>query len=403
MIQKQLPRLSVLLFLSLHLGCVTVEKPPPAEPAAHDVVPEKIEEKIELTVTDEELKRFPLVRDLAGDAHPSGLRYWTDSFSPVKANGAYVSVIHREDEYELWRGSLVYKGLPTQGRLAPHYQSAKVDERVCIVSRGPTLNSLGKGEVRFDATLIDDVHLPKEPGKPSNDKGFTRTSMNWFPGIGYVFYCCVTHGYSPGAVPLLPAIMVSETGEAGTWKYLGKMKGEPAEEASKRVIWSDGGSIHLLDNGTWRAYLNGYGQVATAVESKKLDGEWKFLRDGSGKIRELLPGFPKGAGGNGVWLHVLRVADKEWHLWLTDTWPAQSIWHFSSKDGLTWKPYGLQPEITRIHVGGHGIKCMRTFLDPTGEEIVGLLSVWGKFEDRPNGWVLHTSRMPIGLQPKDRQ
>ena len=389
--------LLLVIALMSPVACVTVKTPPAGKPKPVVVPPSP---PVKLTATEEELKRFPLRDDLPGDPPANGLRYWTKPFERIRANGAYVSVITRGDEMELWRGSLVYKGQPTQGRLAPHYQKAKVDERVCIVSRGPDLNSLRKGEVRFDATLINDVHPPKEPEALSDDRGFTRTSMNWFPGIGYVFYCCVTHGYSPGAVPLLPAIMVSETGEPETWSYLGKMKGEVAEESSKRVIWCDGGSIHLLDNGRWRAYLNGFGQVVAAVESKKLDGEWKFLRDRSGKIKELLPGFPKGPGGSGVWPHVLRVAEKEWHLWLTDTWPAQAIWHFSSTDGLKWKPYGRQPEITRLAIGGHGIKCMRTYLDPDGEEIVALLSVWGMIGNRPLGWVLNTSRLPLGLQPK---
>jgi len=354
----------------------------------------------QLTVGEEELKRFPLRTDIPGDPPSNGLRYWAAPFKPLKANGAYVSVIVRERQYELWRGSLVLKGTNTQGRLAPNYQKAKVDERVCIVSRGPDLHSLAKGEPRFDATLINDVSPSKTPGTLSQDRGFTRTSMSWFPGIGYVFYCCVTHGYSPGAVPLLPAIIVSETGKLGTWRYLGKMQGDPTREAAKRVVWCDGGSIHRLKNGRWRAYLNGFGQVATAVESKELNGEWKFVRDRSGNIRELLPDFPKGPGGSGVWIHVLRVAKEEWHLWLTDTWPAQAIWHYTSRNGLDWKTYGRQPEITRRTVGGHGIKCMRAFLDPEGKEIVGLLSVWGKIDNRPLGWVLHTSRLPVGLQPK---
>ena len=358
---------------------------------------------LKLTVGKKELKRFPLRAELPGDAPASGLRYWEAPFKPLKANGAYVSVIIRNGQYELWRGSLIFKGTNTEGRLAPNYQKAQVNERVCIVSSGPDLHSLAKAESRFDAALINDVSPPKAPGILSQDRGFTRTSMSWFPGMGYVFYCCVTHGYSPGAVPLLPAIMVSKTGQPGTWRYLGKMKGDPSMEAAKRVIWCDGGSIHRLDNGRWRAYLNGFGQVAAAVESDKLDGEWKFVRDHAGNIRELLPDFPKGPGGSGVWIHVLRVTDEEWHMWLTDTWPAQAIWHFTSRNGLDWKAYGRQPEITRRSVGGHGIKCMRTFIDPKEKKIVGLLSVWGKIGDRPSGWVLHASHLPLGLQPQSPQ
>ena len=91
----------------------------------------------QLTVGDEELKRFPLRTDLPGDPSANGLRYWGGAFKPLKANGAYVSVIIRNGQYELWRGSLVFKGTNTQGRLAPNYQKAQVDERVCIVSPRP--------------------------------------------------------------------------------------------------------------------------------------------------------------------------------------------------------------------------------------------------------------------------
>lgn len=355
----------------------------------------------ELTVSQEELQKYPLMDKIPGNPPKSGRRYWTEPFTPLASNGAYVSVIVRNQQFELWRGSLVTKQSDTQGRLNHLYQKAQVDERVCIVSRGPDIRSLGKGEPRFDATLINDVSPPDQPGELSTNRGFTRTYMTWFPDIGYVFYCCVTHGYSPGAVPMLPAIMVSKTGEAGSWKYLGKMKGEPLAEAKERVVWCDGGSIHRLDSGRWRAYLNGYGQVTTAVESDRLEGPWQFIRDDKGKIRELLPDFPKDPSyGQGIWTNVLRTGKSEWHLWLTDTWPAQAVWHFSSSNGLDWQLYGQQPEITRLTIGGHGIKCLRTYLDPNSKEIVGLLSVWGQATaDTPAGWVLHANRMPLGLKP----
>ena len=351
-----------------------------------------------ITASEEELKRYPLEKDLPGKPARDGLRYWKSPFTPINHNGAYVSAIQRNGEHELWRGSLVFRGTNTQGRLAPLFTKASPEEKVCIVSRGPAIDRLGEGEPRFDSSLINDVFDPGDPNVLSPERGFTRTSMSWYPDIGYVFYCCVTHAYSPGAVRMLPALYTSGTGEQGSWRYHGKFKGEPLELAKDKVIWSDGGSMHRLENGRWRAYANGYGQVAAAMESDSLDGEWTFIRDRKGNIRELLPDFPKSQNRSGCWVHALRVAEQEWHLWLTDTWPAQAIWHFSSKDGLRWKPYGKQPELTRLAVGGHGIKCMRTYLD--GDEIVGLLSVYGEIPGRPKGWVLHESRMATGLKPQ---
>ena len=350
-----------------------------------------------LTVSEEELKRYPLEKNLPGKPARDGLRYWKMPFESISQNGAYVSVIQRGGEYELWRGSLVFRGTNTQGRLAPLFTKATPDEKVCIVSRGPSIHELADGEPRFDSSLITDVFVPSDPGVLSPERGFTRTSMSWYPDIGYVFYCCVTHGYSPGAVRMLPALYTSKTGEPASWTYHGKMKGETLALAKDRVIWSDGGSMHRLEDGRWRAYINGYGQVTAAIESDSLDGEWSFVRDKKGNIAELLTDFPKTARRGGCWVHVLRVAKSDWHLWLTDSWPPQAIWHFSSQDGLRWKPYGKQPELTRLAVGGHGIKCMRTYVD--GDDIVGLLSVYGEIPGRPKGWVLHTSRMAKGLQP----
>jgi hypothetical protein len=352
-----------------------------------------------LTVSDSQLERFPLAAKLPGKPARSGQRHWARPFEAIRSHGAYVSVVRREGQYELWRGSLMFGATNSHGRLGKPYHKAAPEEKVAAVSRGPNMQALGKLDPRFDASLVDDVFSPDNPDELAWDRGFTRTSMQWFPELGYVFYCCVTRGYAPGANPLYPAFFTSPTGAPGTWTYRGKMKGEPLAEAAKRVIWSDGGSLHRLSGGRWRAYLNGFGQVGTAVESDALDGEWTFVRDAKGAIRELLPDFPKGPHRGGCWIHVLQVGAAEWHLWLTDTWPAQSIWHYSSDDGLEWRPYGQQPELTRRAVGGRAIKCLRTYFDSERNEIVGMLSVRGSIDDGPEGWVLHLSHMDTGLQP----
>ena len=337
-------------------------------------------------VTQKELEEFPLKADLPGDPPKDGLRHWAAPFESIGIEGAYVSVIIRDGRYELWHNTW----------------GDSLAEKQVVVNSGPDIRRLGKARPVCDATIIGDVFDPhglQQPQKPdqlSSERGFTRTFMLYDPALGYVLFSCNPPGYYPGSVPLLPSLTLSKTGEPGSWICKGKLAGEPLAEAAKRVIWSDGGSLHRLDDGRWRAYVNGFGQVCAILGSATLDGPWAFLRDDKGEIREALPDFPKGPHGGGCFPTVLRVRPDEWHLWLTDTWPPQSIWHFWSKDGIAWKLYGRQPEITRAAVGGHGIKCLRAYVDPASKEIVGLLSVWGvNAEGRP-AWILHTSRMPAG-------
>ena len=364
-------RWAVLSLMVAVLGCRSVEKEP-GPPAAGEPG---------AGLSAEELKILPLKTDLPGKPPKSGLRYWAAPFESIGVGGAYVSVVIRDGKYELWHN--------TWGEI-------DVTDKQMVVNRGPDILHLGKAETVFDATMINDVFDPKDPAQLSAERGFTRPYVLYDGELGYILFSCNPPGYYPGSVPLLPALATSKTGEPGSWAYKGKIKGEPLDEAAKRTIWSDGGSLHRLDDGRWRIYLNGFGPVAAALESNTLDGPWAFVRDKAGAIRELLPDFPKGPNAGGCFPTVLRVAKDEWHFWLTDTWPPQSIWHFWSKDGLTWKLYGKQPEITRAAVGWHGIKCLRAYLDPAGKEIVGLLSVWGTNENGKPGWVLHVSRMPVG-------
>ena len=223
--------------------------------------------------------------------------------------------------------------------------------------------------------------------------------MAWYEDVGYVLMACVCPEYKPGSVPLLPVLCFSKTGGPGTWRYGRKLTGDTADIAAKRMVWSDGGSIVRLDRGRWRIYINGFGPTVAALESDSLDGPWRFLRDDKGEVRELLAAFPRGPRRGGIFPTVLRVSASEWHLWIVDTWPPQCIFHYWSRDGLTWRAYGEQPEITRRAVNGLGIKCLRTYVEPGGRHIVGLLSVWREQADGKKTWTLHTSRMPTGCPP----
>ena len=333
---------------------------------------------------DEELKEFPPAKEMPGDPPASGTRYWQTPWQPLAAAGCYVSVrITGEPgkrKYELWQNSW-----------------GDTDaERCIIVSRGPALDKLGPAETAIEGKIITDVFDPKDGTKRAPIPGYTRPFLTMDKEFGYVFLSCVCAEYLPGSVPLLPALLTSKTGDAGSFEYRGQLSGEPTTEAAKRKIWSDGGSIVRLSDGRWRVYVNGFGPVLSILESDKLSGPWTFARDAAGAIREILPDFPKAPNRGGCFPTILRVSDSNWHLWITDTWVPQAIWHFWSADGISWKPYGQQPEITRVAVEGHGIKCIRTYLDPDSGEIIGLLSVWGRHPDGQPGWLLHRSRMPAG-------
>ena len=336
-----------------------------------------------------DLERLPLAAELLGSPPRSGVRYWKTPFRRLPCTGAYVSMVIRErdgrHDFELWTNTWGDPGAA---------------ERTIVVRRGPSLEQLGESVPVCNGTLINDVPDPKQPDRLAPTRGFTRPFVAFYPDIGYVLLACVCPDYRPGSVPLLPVLCRSETGEPGTWAYGGKLKGDVADAAAQRTIWSDGGSLVRLDDGRWRIYLNGFGPVVAALESDTLDGPWRFLRDEKGDLREILPCFPKGPKCNGIFPTVLRVARDEWHLWIVDTWAPQCIFHYGSRDGLAWRPYGEQPEITRAAVNGLGIKCLRAYVAPDGKHIVGLLSVWRKQPDGRKAWTLHWSTLPVGPPPE---
>jgi len=321
----------------------------------------------------------PLANNIPGNPPANGCRYWKAPFQKLPLQGCYVSVLtsvkadgHRE--YEMWQNT---------------WGAGGATNRCLVVSRGLSLTQLRDDGPVFNGTLITDVPDPQNPTQGSALRGLTRPFMLHDPEFGYVLLACVCPDYQ---APLLPAILVSKTGQAGTFQYLGKLKGEPALEAAKRLIWSDGGSLLRLKNGRWRIYLNGYGPVLCALESATLDGEWKFIRAGA-SIRELLPDFQTVVNAGGCFPTVLRVAEDNWHLWISDKWEPQSIWHYWSADGLSWKLFGQQPEITRAAFDGKVIKCLRAYMDPDSGEIVGLVSVWDAGSKAESQWTLFVSRL----------
>ena len=323
----------------------------------------------------------------------NGVAYWKRPFKALPGRAAYVSVIIRKKNgkkiYEVWNNSWGKTG----------------EERGAEVRKGKTLWSaiISKPVKVFKGTLIDDVFDPKSPKKLASLRGLTRTDVKYYPDTGYVMIGCVCSDYKPGKVPLLPVIFVSKTGKPGTWKYLGKLKGEPAEFAKKHYVWSDGGSIIRLKNGRWRFYHNGYGKNLSAMESDSIEGPWKFIRDKKGNIKELASVLPlKEMRGKAIFPVVLKASEDEWHAWFSDQWVPEKIYHLSSENGLDWKLYRKQPEITINAFNGKPIKCIRVFFDPDKKRIISLVSVWEKQKSGGYGFTAYTSKLSLNKRKRKK-
>jgi hypothetical protein len=368
--------------------------------AAADLTDGLQEADFSTPATEADLRGAPL-RPVGGNPPPGGLRHWRGPLYRMESFGCYVSFLERPGENG---GTMLEKWENEWG--------ADASGRGLIFESGPGLATLGPPVQAVSGEIIDDVFTPAsdtpapaEPKTLSPLRGMTRPSVTLDPEFGHVAFVCVAADYRPGSVYLVPAILTSPDGRPGTWTYRGQLKGEPADELPKNNhhVWSDGGSLFRMPDGSWRAYVNNYGGVSfSLLMADSLDGPWRFLRDGDGAIRGLLPdaGTENGPDAH-VFPHVLRVSDGEWHCWASDQWPPQSIWHYVSADGIEWRPYGEQPEITRELVGGRSIKNLRTYVEPGGGTIYGFLSVWDYVgvERGRKGWRLHVLRLPVGDAP----
>ncbi|MCL1856241.1 MAG: hypothetical protein FWF84_01165 [Kiritimatiellaeota bacterium] len=342
-------------------------------------------------------------REIDGEPPESGVRYWQTPLYKMDSFGCYVSWINcgtdEAPQMEKWENEW--------GRNA--------SERGMVCETGTSFAAIAHRERRFSGEIINDVFTPPSMGAEADApptlsplRGITRTETYRDSEYGRIALVCACPDYRPGSVSLMPAILTSPDGAAGSWTYHGLLTGEPQEELARLNggnVWSDGGSLFRMPDASWRIYLNGFGGATLAMlTADTLKGPWKFLRDENGAIRDLF------GDGTGVpvpkvglcFPHVLRVSDTEWHFWASDQWTPQSIWHYVSEDGLAWKAYGQQPEITRALVGGRGIKCLRTYLSEDKKTIYGFLSVWsdvggGSRGSSVKGWRLYVMTLPAGL------
>lgn len=313
-----------------------------------------------------------------------GFHHWQPAVRRLPLFACYQTVIVRPGHLEYWNG------LST---------ATEDDTDALAVWRGTDLAQLEEGPIRVLRTAsIHDVMDPEDPEKLWPKPEFQRMSVTAVDGLGHVALVCVTPFYQPGKVGLEPALaLIPELKEDGG-RYLGKLTGEPATIAKTKRVWSDGGSIFCLADGTWRIYLNGYGPTLAILEADRLEGLWRFRRDEDGEIREFAGVYNQGIAPRkgSCFPTVLRVSENEWHLWLSDRWPPKEIWHLWSRDGLSWELYGKQPELTRAAFGDREFKCIRCHYDPARDEIVGLVSVWTDLMGEDDWYMLHEVRMPAG-------
>lgn len=203
-------------------------------------------------------------------------RHW-GPFIRTGESGAYVSATLRDGTNELWKEAQL---------------STNAFDFGIVVKRGAALTNLGPATVVFRSAQIDDVFTA---GALAPQRNFSRTFVDYFQDVGYVASISTLRGeYQPGQVPLQPALALSSTGQPDTWRYLGHLSGEPATltPPGRPRVWSDGGGLVRLEDGRWRAYLNGYGPALAAAEAETLKGPWRFLRDADGRLRELAGALP---------------------------------------------------------------------------------------------------------------
>ena len=156
---------------------------------------------------------------------------------------------------------------------------------------------------------------------------FTRSTVSYHPGFGYILLACVASAYQPGKQALQPALFVSSEGTVGTWQYLGKLSGEPVLFANEHYVWSDCGSIFCMADGSWRIYLNGYSVTLGLLMSETITGPWRFLRSDTEPIKELATALvqtrKKDQPGY-AFPTVVRVNENEWHAWFSQVGQAST-------------------------------------------------------------------------------
>jgi hypothetical protein len=311
-----------------------------------------------------------------GPPHPIPAAHWSSDFAPGTSTlvGSYVTVLQRgERDFVAFNNSV-------DGSLAGGLQMWTGDSPTQFALQG----------VVFKHEQITDV-FGKE-GELFAKRRLTRPFIAWHPRDGFVGVIHVCADYGPIDGRVYPALVTSPTGAAGTWTYHGKLKGEIWDlygDQAKERRWADGGGFLYQPElpaelnpaqplrHRYVFFSNQYpGDGCMAILYSADGATWRFHRDAEGKIVNLTPMY---AGRGMIFPHVVPMGAEGWTMFLAEKWPPVAIYRLWSPDGLTWQPFGEQPEVTKPE--DLMIKNLNGWYDPVAKRLHGYLSVWEKQPD----------------------
>jgi len=301
---------------------------------------------------------------------------WDGPFRFVPSlSGSYSTLIRRtRDRFEFWNSTI---------------GGANEDGIARFIGTSPT--QFSKPQIAIPNGIIDDVKGPD--GKLSGKRRFTRPSVAYDRKDGYFVIAHVSDGYPPRGGRVYPAFLSSKTGEPGSWRYKGMLKGEIYDEfgPGKPPRWADGRGLFYqpakpaklnrsspLEN-RFLFFSNQYPRRGCLALLYSADGgKWHFHRR-DGKIVNLLPMALQGKSM--IFPHVIRAGRHGWFCWVSEKWEPSAIWRIHSKDGLKWDLYGdNQPEILKPE--NDRMKNLSAWYDPEEDIIHGYIACWTNVDSK---------------------
>lgn len=323
-------------------------------------------------------------KELHQPQDPLPVQYWENPFQPTNAYGSYNTFFQIADgRLELWNNTI---------------GDSPSDGIVRFMGTSPT--EWSKPEVAIPHELITDVYDQEKNLSPK--KRFTRPFLALHPKEGYFLVAHVCDGYPPRDGSVYPAWLTSRTGQAGDWKYHGRLRGEIEEFLpEKSARWADGGGLIVQPDlpgvvqdtqpmqNRFIFYSNQYPGVGCLALLYSADGvTWKFFRH-EGKILNLLP--RELHGKNMIFPRIVQVGKYGWFCWLSENWPPVAIWRLHSMDGLEWHLFGnRQPEMV-VQPGQGTIKTFSGWYDSEKDILHGYLAVWEKMGEFTNYRLYHST------------
>lgn len=256
--------------------------------------------------------------------------------------------------------------------------------------------------VVFPHRQIDDVFIK---GELFEKRRLTRPFITWDPEQGFIGIIHVCADYGPVDGRVYPALVTSKTGEAGTWEYHGKLRGEIWDQfgdESGRAMWADGGGFFYQPEGPteldrsrpmrnrYLFYSNQYAGPGGIALLMSADGKhWVFHRqaapqDGEEELPPIVNLTPMLAGRTMIFPHIVRLGQGPdahgWTVFISEEWPPTAIYRMWSPDGLTWRIHA-DPDVAKP--ADLMVKNINGWYDPAAGVLHGYLSVWHQQPDGP--------------------